>query len=190
MTTPKIIGFIGKAGSGKDTCYELLRDIGAERNMSVTRVSNAQLLKDMCHTVFNTALHTSRTMFFGSQREKNTVPNSLETGQWTGRKIMQQIGGAFREISPDIWAQAMIQEAKGSTADVVVITDIRYKNEAAAVRSAKGLIVRLTRKWDDIDNEGFQGHASETEMKNIKVDVILNNAVPLEKVREKLEELL
>jgi len=190
MTNPKIIGFIGKAGSGKDTCYELLRDVGAERDVVVTRVSNAQLLKDVCHMVFGTALQTSRTIFFGTQRDKNTVPKSLEEGEWTGRKIMQHVGAAFREIRADIWAQAMIKEAKGSVADIVVITDIRYKNEAKAVKDAGGTIIRLMRKWDDESNEGFQGHASEMEMHEIMPDMILNNDVPIEQVRDKLEVLL
>lgn len=190
MTTPKILGFIGKAGSGKDTCYELLRDIGFEKDLVVTRVSNAQLLKDICHMVFGTALHTPRTMFFGTQKEKNAVHSPLLHGGWTGRKIMQHIGFSFRQIRPDIWAQAMIAEATASIADIVVITDIRYTNEAEVVKEAGGMLIRLTRKWDDTDNEGFIGHASETEMKDIDVDVILDNDKPLTEVRKKLEELL
>jgi hypothetical protein len=72
------------------------------------------------------------------------------------RRTLQEYGMAVREIDQDFWVRAVIRPALDESRPVV-ITDVRFPNEVAAVRRHGGLFVRVTRPGIESD-----GHVSES----------------------------
>ena len=92
-----------------------------------------------------------------------------------GRKLLQDLGSIGREYDRQCWVSRM------PTGRAVIIDDVRYINEAAAIRSVGGIIIRIERPGlTPMD------HSSETEQRDIVADYTLINDQELE---EKLETL-
>lgn len=97
-----------------------------------------------------------------------------------GRKLLQTIGCAVREYDPEFW----VREAFGriDTRRPYVWTDVRFKNEAQAIREIRrGILVRVHNP-----NCVSDGHVSETELFSIKCDHEIVNDGSKEQLQEKL----
>lgn len=82
------------------------------------------------------------------------------------RALMQNYGTEVRRGDKDsYWTDRWI-EAAGYEGDGIVVDDVRFKNEAEAVRSRGGILIRLVRP--DVATGGT--HASETEQLEIVAD--------------------
>lgn len=103
----------------------------------------------------------------------------------TPRFAMQCLGTEFgRWMSPDLWVDLCLRKAtQAQPEDIVIITDVRFLNEAEAVRNAGGVIWRVLRESVEPKGRG-DTHASEEEMLEITPDLILENNGSLELLRE------
>jgi len=64
------------------------------------------------------------------------------------RRLLQELGGGTRElIGPQIFVQPVMCRVKDYVSDGqnVVITDVRFPNEANAIREAGGILIRIDR---------------------------------------------
>lgn len=57
------------------------------------------------------------------------------------RKALQFIGDGFRKIKDDVWVEALF----GRNPDGIVVSDVRYRNELAAVRARGGVNLLIYR---------------------------------------------
>lgn len=81
-----------------------------------------------------------------------------------GRKLLQDLGMAGRAYDPQLWVGFMPFDR------LLVIDDVRFLNEAAAIREHGGIVIRVKRFGvDPID------HVSETEQERITPDFTLIN---------------
>lgn len=139
---PRVVALTGAAGSGKSTAADyLIRHHGYER------VKFAGPLKDMCRAIGMTEDHIE-----GHLKE---APCDMLCGK-TPRFFMQQIGTELGRnlIGDDFWIRLWLHRV--ADAKRVVVDDLRFPNEAAAVRSLGGVIVKLEGRG------GIAGtHASE-----------------------------
>ena len=69
----------------------------------------------------------------------------------TPRDIAKAIGNLCRSVHPDSLVKAVIGNA--SENEVVIITNIRFPNEAKAVKDAGGILVKVTRPGVKIDQD-------------------------------------
>lgn len=102
------------------------------------------------------------------------------------RRLLQQLGteGVRDVIGPDTWVDLMagsVREARDLDPSTwIVVPDVRFPNEADAVRALGGVVVR-------VDRPGMAGplsdHASETEMHAIRADAVLQNTGSLDDLR-------
>jgi hypothetical protein len=84
---------------------------------------------------------------------------------------MQNYGTEVRRRdNPDYWTK---QWCANLPEGLIVVDDVRFLNEAEAVKKMGGIIVRLTRP--DIKNGG--NHQSETEQRQIGYDYIFEAEV-------------
>lgn len=106
--------------------------------------------------------------------EDRRYPYRFEDGRegyLTPRYVLQQLGTEFgRRLYPDIWinialrhaAKLLDQDDDGTgspnCASLVVITDVRFVDEARRIREAGGAVWRITRP-----GYGASGHGSEVE---------------------------
>lgn len=126
---PRVVALTGAAGSGKSTAADyLIRHHGYER------VKFAGPLKDMCRAIGLTEDHIE-----GHLKE---VPCDMLCGK-TPRHLMQALGTELGRnlIGEDFWIRLWLHRV--AAAKRVVVDDCRFPNEAAAVRSLGGVIIKL-----------------------------------------------
>lgn len=143
---PRVVALTGAAGSGKSTAAEYLI-----RRHSYERVKFAGPLKDMCR-----AIGMTESQIEGESKEE---PAAMLSGK-TPRHAMQTLGTEWGRkcMGEDFWANLWLSRVKAILAfdGRVVVDDCRFPNEAAAVRSLGGVIIKLDGRG------GIAGaHASE-----------------------------
>jgi hypothetical protein len=95
-----------------------------------------------------------------------------------GRKLLQDIGTAGREYRRDCWVRHLPHYP-------VIVDDVRYINEAAAIRAVGGIIVRVVRPGLTPMN-----HSSETEQAHIVADYTITSDDHIEAELEVIWEAL
>ena len=167
----KIIGFTAKVGGGKDTAGKLVTEALEEKGYTVTKLSFAKPLKDIC------------TMMFGWDRERLEHDFDYKEGDTlddgspdpacellgkTRRVVMQELGTeAMREgLHMDVWIIAMrlaILRGEYNDYDYGLLTDCRFTNELQFVRDLDGTLIRLERFGEKSTLTDQTQHASELE---------------------------
>lgn len=148
----KDIGFIGLAGSGKDTAALGLIEHGW------CRMAFADRLKEL-------AWH------FGWDGEKDE----------SGRRLLQDLGMAARTYNQTFWIEQASRSLKEISDNFLskpkVWTDVRFQNEADFVRSRGGVIVRIIRP----SLKSKDSHESELNQLAIDADyTVVNDGTPAE----------
>jgi hypothetical protein len=186
-----IIGIAGFQGSGKDTIADYLCNI-----YGFKRDSFAATLKDAVAAVFG----WDRELLEGRTREsrawRETVDpwwaNRLNMPNLTPRLVLQRWGTevARKAWHDDTWIASLENKLVRAHNDIV-ITDVRFPNEIAAVRRAGGVVIRVVRgdepEWYDLALETNLGtfdhmalawpevHPSEWAWIGTDFDAIIHN---------------
>jgi hypothetical protein len=133
-------------------------------------------------------------LFGGPIRQKLVCANNEKRKCLTIRDILQVIGTELgRDIwGNDIWIKAMENRVKKSRAKVFVITDVRFPNEAEAVRKWGGEIWRIEGTQRGDSKAAKDTHPSETSADEIVADFTVRNATDDNKatVRNQVGKLL
>lgn len=163
-----LIGLTGVSGSGKDTIAEILT-----RNYGFIRLAFADTLKDIMLDL-DPMIPTSSGVLRLSQ--------VLSTHKgWSGakqnpeiRRLLQVLGTSVRDrVGIHTWSDVIMEQAD-VIKDPVVITDVRFGNEAKSIHEYQGIVVRIERPGAGLP--GIAGkHASEHPIHPSQVDYILRN---------------
>ena len=150
---------------------------------AVKTYSFATPLKNMAINLFG----LNYNQCFGTDEQKN-APTSImwkdipgykkqglnSTNCLTGREFLQTFGTEVcRKIKDNCWTQYCLNNIKAEEPQIALITDMRFLNEAQAIKEAGGIIVYLTR-----DIAEYHGnHKSETEPLEIQkiADFVCDN---------------
>ena len=159
---PRVIGLCGLAGAGKSTAARHLVE-----HHGFVRRPFAGLLKGMLRQLLaaqGVPADMVEQMVEGDLKE---VPTSYLGGR-TPRFAMQTLGTEWgRALAPSLWIEAWTASLAGL--ERVVADDVRFDNEAAAVRALGGTIVEVRRP-------GLArlpgAHASEA---GVAADVVIEN---------------
>ena len=113
----------------------------------------------------------------------------------TPRQIMQRYGTEVgRQIHPDIWIRACLGRiANANEPDTLwIVTDLRFHNEAAALRAAGAKLWRVERRRVDRPELAASGdlHASELEIASIEVDRVIRNTGTLADLEQAVYEAM
>jgi hypothetical protein len=147
------IGLIGLAGSGKDTIADI---ICAE--LSYKRASFAAALKELC-------------LDMGWNGDKDVK----------GRKLLQDVGMAFRAYDDNIWVDKTASSLDDQS--TYVFTDVRFSNEAHYIKTTRnGIIIRVVRP--ELKLGPTHQHISESGQKDIEVDYTVINDGTIEDLRK------
>jgi len=173
-----IIGLSGYARSGKDSVAEYL-----VQHHGFTRLAFADNLKQLLYDVNPIILSggdervQSFVDYFGWDESKK-IPEV--------RELLQRLGESARErIGQDVWINAVLKEAEGL--DRVVISDVRYQNEANAIRfDAGGKLIRIIRYGVSSAND----HISETDLDNYSFDASIHNDYTLSSLGHEVERVM
>lgn len=160
-----VIGLTGLAGSGKTTAARVL-----ETKEGFARLSFAGPRKAMARSFGLTTREIA-----GDLKE---APGPELCGK-SPRQFMQMLGTEFGRdmIGPDIWINAFKRNGDELRLDEdvrgIVVDDVRFENEVAAIREMGGVIVRIERP-----GAGSQtGAAHVSEQLNTEPDfTVLNDS--------------
>lgn len=162
-----LIGLTGYAQSGKDTLASVLVE-----KYGYSRIAFADKIRDFLYGI-NPMVACSPTGYL--QDLVNLVGWDKAKQEPQVRRLLQDLGISARDlISEDIWVTAALSSVDKDQR--VVITDVRFENEAATIKSMGGQIWRVKRSGVGPVNN----HVSESEMDGYKVDQIFVNNGTLE----------
>lgn len=164
-----LVGFAGYLGSGKTTAARMLIEYAHMERQKGRKIAYADPLKEL---VTNAFPWLPKDAFTGTQAQKEAP--LVMYPDWTGRKIMQRLGTEFfRGIDPQIWVKHLARQVdefrKDKYYDIIVVDDVRFPDEVAAIQHLGGLVYRVNRGHCTSD------HASEAHIATLKVDADIDN---------------
>ena len=174
-----LIGLCGPAGAGKNTVAEFLTDSGGRTPL---QMAFADPLYECISTI--TGLPVARLK--GRDVKETVIP-------WLGkspRQMLQTLGTEWGRgtIHPEIWIRITMERAKPELAAgrVVVITDVRFDNEAQAVIDAGGEVWRVVRRgWRCLADDAA-AHQSEAGVSDHLIARTIDNSGSLDDLRVEL----
>ena len=111
--------------------------------------------------------------------------------------VMQEIKNdvSFYPISKEDFQMGLADqnddEPKTYVRHCFIITDVRFPNEAQAIKEAGGIIVRVTRPTNDDSGEAaWKKHESEAFIDEMKVDLDICNCGTLEDFKKHAPEMV
>lgn len=188
----QIIGICGQKRHGKDSVAHILRESG------YTPIAFADPIKRIAADVYGLTYEQC----FGSQQSKESIdprwgrsPRHIfqRIGTEMGRSIHSETwirycmnaiqdaslgGGPLLHLPGRGWEHVSAFEQAGMDRKKWVVTDIRFPNEANAVRRAGGKVIKVVRP--SLDGAQKDDHASETSLSGIEVDHLVLNSGTLE----------
>ena len=147
----KIIGLTGLAGSGKDTVRSYLQEQHAFAGMAFADPIRSMLAALLREVGASEDWMTDRLL------KEGTIP-ALGTSY---RHLAQTLGTEWgRSVNPEFWlriAQARLEVMREAGVKCVVISDVRFLNEAHWISSEGGQVWRIDRP----QAEAVRPHQSE-----------------------------
>jgi hypothetical protein len=172
MNLPRLIGITGRAGAGKDTVADYLVNMLGYTKYPLSAPMKKILNDRFCWTDANWA-----------DREWKEAPlraaGSLDVdfgvncfsprswAQWLGTEVGRAIGGE------DVWVNMVKRAWANDGHGFAVVPDIRYDNEARALKSQGAVILRVLRP--DVGN--VLAHSSEKGISDYLVDANVPNTL-------------
>lgn len=167
MTDVSLVGLSGYATAGKDTAAEALLNVGWFQG------SFAEPLKEALYVLdpIVEARGSSDGMLYARVRDVVNVYDWDKAKKLCPeiRTLLQRMGtevgrGLFGE---NFW----VEQAMKKIYPYTVFTDVRFPNEAEAVREAGGLVIRINRDGTGPVND----HPSETALDDYRFDAYIRN---------------
>lgn len=154
----------------------------------------ADKLKILCHEMFDIPLE----LLFGTDEQKETKIEHLlwenmpgiytdefafemeklsnfgftfhDPGPMTVREVLQFMGTEiFRKIWEPVWIRYLIKQIVQENSEMPIITDVRFVNEAKAIKDAGGILIKLHRKPTKAKDAK---HGSEAEVDMVPKNII------------------
>lgn len=177
---PLIIGLVGRAGSGKDTAAARL----VEQHHFEPH-SFAGPVRDMIDTMLGYA-----GLNYAYIHERNLKEQPIPGLGVSYRHLAQTLGTEWGRqcIAPDLWvriAELALGLPEAPVHDRIVMTDVRFANEAAMIRSRRGVLVRIVR-----DVAPVRGHVSEDELLYIPCQATIHNDGSLASLFDQVDDLM
>lgn len=177
-----IIGFSGRLRSGKDTAGEVLTAAGWYHGSFAKAIKlfvyrlNPIIPSPECSRNYRLA---ELVDFEGWESVKDRYPEA--------RALLQRCGmdAGRATLGNDVWVNAaMAAVPEGEDA---VFTDVRFPNEADAIRARGGIVVRVERPGYG-PNSGE--HPSESSMDGYGFDAVLTNDGTLTELQQQVVDLV
>lgn len=202
-----LIGISGKIKSGKNTVGKMLCDlIYDDCYKSVIVCSFADNLKKIVSAITGCKYEDLNNQEFKNKHipdftkitkngiithiipSKNVLYHDIfrTYEEVTYREALQFFGNKFRsEFGKDFWIKMLkseLPEEDGSEY-IIIITDVRHKNEASFIKSEGGILIRVNRKDSETSN-----NISEIDLDDyLNFDYIIENDDTLEELRSKVK---
>jgi hypothetical protein len=174
-----IIGLSGYAQSGKDTVAGML--IGLHH---YERIAFADKIRELLHEMDPLVMHNGIDFRLqdiveakGWEKAKTEFPEI--------RRLLQDLGIGARKLFGDtFWIYQALSDV--APQDKVVVSDVRFKNEAQWIKEFGGQIWRVNRPGVGAVNE----HVSENELSDWDFDGVITNDKDMDHLKNQIKSLL
>lgn len=180
-----LIGITGCKGAGKNTAADFLD--------GYTQLGFADKLKEAVANLFG--MHLSRVnelkefgqieLMIDRGYPKNTTSHYTRR-QFSGREFLQRFGTemARNTFGQDFWVdqwEAAYNDVTVNGPTPVVVTDVRFPNEAIRIKMLDGAVIEIVRPGHEPD-----GHKSEEPLPDGLIDIRIYNNGTLDDLRTKV----
>jgi hypothetical protein len=177
----QLIGITGRAGVGKDTAGDYL-----VKEHNFARYAFADPIKHML-----TAGLAGVGLSMASFTDRALKEHPLHAIGKSPRELAQTLGTEWGRqlVHPDIWlilADAAWRDVEACNAAGLVITDVRFDNEAEWIINQGGRVVRITRE----QAQGVTAHASESGVHDDLILVDVENDGTVAELHRELDYLI
>jgi len=160
-----LIGLTGKAQAGKDTVGSILF-----LNHGFMRVAFADPVKEAAAAMYDLSL-----VDFHDNALKERIDH-----RWgmSPRSMVQQLGEMVKErFGPDFWVDNWFHRySKVGESNHVIVTDVRFDNEAQRIIDLGGVIIEVLRNDSGLSGDNA-AHVSEAGIKRKLINcTIVNNS--------------
>lgn len=133
MSRPAIFGFTGAARSGKDTAAAFL-----QARLGGYRYAFADPLRAMLLAGFGIDMNE----LYWQERKEEVIP----AFGVSPRQMMQTLGTEWgrKQVNTDVWL-LLAKNQLFSRGPGMIVTDVRFENEAAWVRKMGGVVIHVKR---------------------------------------------
>lgn len=174
----KIIGVTGIAGSGKDTFALAIKE--SEKNTDVFAFAGP--LKEACKILFNFSHGQLHDPILKEVHDERWDKSPRQILQWLGTDILRT------HINQDFFVLNMKQRIDASKADYIIISDVRFDNEAEFIRSLGGKVIKIERNMDANDGKTTKhsGHITEKGISKHLIDAVIENNGSIEEFQNRV----
>ena len=182
-----LIGIIGPKGSGKSTLANII-----QQKYNFELMSFASVVKDISSIIFG----YDRELLEGETKESRIWRETIDK-DWskllnkdiTPRITLQIIGTEFgrKILGQNIWIEVLKNKISKNKNKNIIISDIRYENEAQFIRDNKGILIRVSKS--NLEFNLSETHSSEMELYNIKEDHSIENNGTIEQLEQQIINL-
>lgn len=152
----KVVGITGKKRAGKDTFATLLGAAYRAQHGDQVRVERL---------AFADALKREICAVLGITLE------ALEADKEFYRPVLQWWGTEWRrgKHGADYWVRLLRYRIERSPADLVLVPDVRFGDEAELIHALGGVVVRV----EKLGQDSADAHASENAMNDYEPDMVV-----------------
>lgn len=166
-TEKLVIGITGKKRSGKDeVCEELLRLFALE-GTKAERIGFADAVKEQVSRATGCSIEF--------MEDRKTLFRPLY--QWWGTDYKRNL------VGQDYWINIVKRKIQLSNADVIIIPDVRFANEAQFVLDCRGVNISVSRSQQETS---YDFHVSESGVDNLYIAHFITNDGTIEQLKEKI----
>lgn len=172
-----LIGLTGKAGVGKDTVAEImLAHHGVQPYAFAGPIKGA----------------LSGMGFSRAEYDKDGAKDAIIPDLGVSyRHLAQTLGTEWgRHIHPDFWLILAKRFVERWPNDHIVISDVRFENEAKWIRELGGHVIHVRGPVRRPIAEGRGGHVSEAGIEALPGDLFLHNLASIDFLREQISTLM
>lgn len=177
-----IIGLSGYATAGKDALGRFLVD-----DHGYVRYSFADVLRE-CLYALNPVVDLMGGGFIRVRQIVDAIGwDRAKTENDEIRRLLQALGTEVGRniLGENLWVDAVFRKIEANGDKLVVITDVRFPNEAHAVKDHGGYVVRIQRPGVTAIND----HPSETSLDDWDFDYRVSNEGELHHLRRAASKL-
>lgn len=175
----KIVAFGHISRVGKDSSAKFLDTELRVAGRSVKKLSFAKKLKDVTYNLFRIYGAKPAIHYENHPEDRKII---LPEVNKTIVELWIEVGNKLREVYAPVWIDNCLESF--TDVDFIIITDLRFPNEAKAVKKRNGLCVRVDRPdFEPISNSdrqllGYDGW-----------DIIIKNDQELKGLHDQIVEL-